>query len=340
MEKKMRAAIFQGNGVIEHTLVPMPVIEADDEVIMKVIGCSVCGTDVHILSVPPGFYADPGIALGHEIVADVVETGKAVKNVAVGDRIIIKPNIYCGNCYYCQENMNNHCENMRSVGIHLMGGFAEYTKANERVCYRIAKTVDPDIAVFAEPLSCVLGGMKKLRPMPAESALLIGAGPIALIYLSILKSAGVKPIIVSEPNPQRRQMALDLGADYAVDPVSQDLTEAVKAIAPRGVDFAIDVVGSQMNAAIACTRCRGTVLLFGLNTNAKPAVCQSDIVLREINIKGTYVDDATFHETVDMLEKGVLDLKPLITHILPLEELEKGVELLLKGEGVEVIIKP
>lgn len=340
MKDTMRAAIFEGEGKITYKDVPMPVIQAEDEVIMKVLGCSICGTDVHILAVPQEFDADTGIALGHELVGEVVAIGKDVKNVQVGDHAIVKPNIYCGSCYYCQNDMNNHCENMRSIGIHLSGGFAEYTKANEKVCYKIDKELDPNIAVFAEPLSCVLSGIKKIKPMPSKSAVLIGAGPIALIYLVMLKASGVKPIIVSEPNADRRNKAIEMGADYAFDPTTCDLIKEVHEIVPRGTDYAIDVVGSQLANAISCVRKRGTVLLFGLNNMAKPQLRQSEIVLNEINILGTYVDDATFNDTVDILEKGILDLEPLITHVLPLEDFEKGVELMKSGDGIEIIIKP
>ncbi len=340
MKTTMKAAIFEGNGIITYKDIPSPVIEHDDEVILRVIGCSICGTDVHILTVPPQYDANPGVALGHELVGEVVRVGKGVHNVQIGDHAIIKPNIYCGVCHYCLDNMNNHCANMVSVGIHVNGGFAQFCKVKDHVCYKIDKSLDPDVAVFAEPLSCVLSGMKKLRPLPAQSILLIGAGPIGLMYLLALKACGANPVIVSEPNSIRRHKALELGADFVIDPSSESLQEQVFGIIDRGVDFAIDVVGSQISEAISCVKRRGTVLLFGLNTKAKPCVTQSDIVAREITVRGTYVDDATYLEAVDMLEKGTLNLKPLITHVLPLDKLSDGVELLRRGEGIKVIIKP
>lgn len=339
-EKTMRAAIFKGNGRVELEEVPRPVVKKADDVVLQVEACSICGTDVHILNVPPAFEADTGIALGHELAARVVETGSGVKNLKPGDRVIVKPNIYCGICWYCLNGMNSHCENMVSIGVHVGGGFAEYCTAPEKVCYKIDPKLSTEIAVFAEPLSCVLGGLSKLRLMPSESAVIIGGGPIALIYLLMLKRAGLGPVILSELNGNRLEMARKLGADIVVNPAEQDLATEVKKHLPRGADMAIDVVGSQLCAALNCVRRRGTVLLFGLNLNAQVPVRQSEITLKEIDVKGTYVDDATFHMAVDILEKGLIDLTPLITHKLPLEKLMEGVDLLKTGKGMEIIILP
>jgi threonine dehydrogenase-like Zn-dependent dehydrogenase len=338
--KMMRASVFEGNGVLTMREIPAPKIEKPDDVLLSVEACSICGTDVHILSVPPAFHADTGIALGHEFSARVVETGKEVRGIKKGDRVIVKPNIYCGTCYYCLNNMNNHCENMVSVGIHIGGGFAEYCKVPERVCYKIAEDLEPELAVFAEPLSCVLGGVSKLNLNPGSSAVIIGGGPIAMLYLLVLKQAGVGPILLSEPNDQRRAMAKELGTDVVINPIAQRLDEEVRKTLPYGADMAIDVVGSQMTAACTCVRRRGTVLLFGLNTNAVSSIPQSMITLNEIRVQGTYVDDATFIPAVRLLESRKLNLTPLITHKLPLEQLPEGVELLRKGQGMEIIVYP
>lgn len=339
-EKMMRAAVFKGEGRVVLEEVPRPVVENADDVILEVEACSICGTDVHILNVPPAFKADTGIALGHELAARVVETGEGVTTLEAGDRVIVRPNIYCGTCWYCRNGMNNQCENMVSLGVHTGGGFAEYCKAPERVCYKITPGLPTEIAVFAEPLACVLGGLTKLDLMPSRSAVIIGGGPIALIYLLMLKAAGIGPVILSEFNETRLEAAKKMGADITVNPKTQNLKAEVRKHLPRGADIAIDVVGSQMHTAISCVRPRGTVLLFGLNLNAEVPVRQSDITLREIDVKGTYVDDATFDMAVDILEKGLIDLKPLITHTISLERLLEGVDLLRTGKGMEIIVLP
>ena len=337
---KMKAAIFEGNGITKIKQVDTPKIGEPDDLILKIEACSVCGTDVHIMNVPPTFNANTGIALGHEIVATIVETGTQVTKFQPGDRVIVKPNIYCGKCDYCLKDMTNHCENMVSIGVHIQGGFSEYCKAKERVCYKISGGLPTDVAIFAEPLACVLGALKKIRPMPGENAVIIGAGPIALIFLKMLKAMSVKPVIVSEPKADRRNKAKELGADYVIDPSTENFEESVKSILPKGTDYAIDVVGSQLRTACSAVRKRGKVLLFGVNMKAEPEILQHVITLNEINILGTYVDDATFPLAVDILENGIIDLKPLVTHTIPLEEVEKGIELLKSGEALEIIVVP
>ena len=156
----------------------------------------------------------------------------------------------------------------------------------------------------------------------------------------VLKQAGVGPILLSEPNDQRRALAKELGTDVVINPIAQRLDEEVRKTLPYGADMAIDVVGSQMTAACTCVRRRGTVLLFGLNTNAVSSIPQSMITLNEIRVQGTYVDDATFIPAVRLLESRKLNLTPLITHKLPLEQLPEGVELLRKGQGMEIIVYP
>ncbi|MDD2958709.1 MAG: zinc-dependent alcohol dehydrogenase family protein [Lachnospiraceae bacterium] len=338
MQGTMKAAFFEGNGVLEIRETEIPVLDREDEMLLKVEACSICGTDVHVLSVPPSYPMEPGNVLGHELVGQVVKIGPAVKKFKIGDRVVVNPNEYCGKCRYCQANLPNHCENIVPMGLGGEGGFAEYIKATEKMSYKIKKDLPTNLAVFAEPLACVVNGMQKVRPNPGESVLIIGAGPIGLIFLKLMKSCGVYPIIVSEPSAVRREFAKKMGADYVVDPMKENLEERVLEITSVGVDLAADVVGSQMSQAISCARRGGTVLLFGVNTSVHPAVSQSDIVQKELRVQGTWLANATFPKAVAILEAGKVELEPLITHVLPLEQLEQGVNYMRSGEGVEVII--
>jgi threonine dehydrogenase-like Zn-dependent dehydrogenase len=338
IKEKMRAAVLEGVNRLEVRMIEKPQVKDADDVLLKVNLCSICGTDVHILN--GTFQANVGIALGHEIIGTVEKTGYGVTKFRKGDRLIIEPNIYCGKCHYCLIDMNNQCENMVSVGVHINGGFAEYCMVKERVCHKVNDRLPEEAAVFAEPLACVLGGIKKIRPMTGESALLIGAGPIALMYLQLLKANGVKPLIVSEIKEERRRKAMELGADYSINPVEEDLETFVKGIVPYGVDYAIDAVGSQSGAACKAVRKKGKVLLFGLDMKAELKIPQRLITLNEINIMGTYIDDATFPLSVQILENNMIDVKAVTSHILPLDQIHEGIELMKKGESLKVLVKP
>lgn len=336
----MRAAVFEKVGVLTVKEVPKPQIQKDTDVIIQVELCSICGTDVHIMSDPPGYIATPGTILGHELVGRIVEVGEKVSTVKVGDRVVADPSDYCGTCDYCKNNMPNFCTHIEAMGIDVDGGFAEYVRTSERVVYKIADDLPAEIAAFAEPLACLVNGSQKLRVQPGESVVVLGAGTIGLMFTQMMKAAGAHPIIVSEPNALRREFALKSGADYVVDPTATDLESFVREKVGLGADYAIEVVGSQMMEAIKCVRKGGTVLLFGVNAKALPAVVQSRITQHEIDVKGTWIANATFPKAVKILESGVLDLRTLITHTLPLERTLEGIELLRKGEGVEIFIDP
>lgn len=336
----MRAAVFEKEGVLTVKDVPKPVITKEDDVIIEVELCSICGTDVHIMSVPPGYKATPGTILGHELVGTIIEVGDEVTTVKAGDRVVVNPNDYCGVCDYCKNNLPNFCENIKAMGIDVNGGFAEYVRTSERVVYRVSQQIPAEIAAFAEPLACLLNGFQKIRVIPGESVVVIGAGTIGLMFTQMVKAAGAYPVIVSEPSELRREFAGKAGADYVVNPQEQDLEAFVRDIIPLGADYGIDVVGSQMMEAVKSVRKGGTVLLFGVNGNARPEIIQSRITQHEINVKGTWLANATFPHAVKLLESRVLNLKGLITHTLPLQDIRKGIELLGSGQGVEIFIDP
>jgi 2-desacetyl-2-hydroxyethyl bacteriochlorophyllide A dehydrogenase len=340
MKAKMRAAVFEGVGKLVVKEVDTPKIQKRDDLICEVEVCSVCGTDVHIMEIPPGYIATPGTILGHELVARIVEVGADVKSLAPGQRVVVNPNNYCGVCRYCRLNLPNECENIIPMGIGSDGGFAEYVRMSERVAHRVSDGLASEIAAFAEPLACAVNGMNKIRANPGDSVVIIGGGPIALMFVKLMKASGASPIIVSEPVELRRRMATSSGADYVVNPGTQDLKAVVQEITGIGADIAIEVVGSQVAAALDVIRKGGKVLLFGINMKAAPTISPSAITVKEAQIMGTWLANASFPRAVEILEKGIIDLAPLITHRFPLEKTAEAIEVLRKGEGVKVFINP
>lgn len=340
MNKKMKAAVFEGVGNLKIKEVDVSVVENPDELILEVEVCSICGTDVHIMKVPPGYEAKPGTILGHELVGKVVEKGEGVKTLEIGDRVVTNPDLYCGICRYCRKKLPNECENIIPMGIEADGGFAEYVKITEKVAHKINENLPAEIAAFAEPLACAMNGMNKIKVEFGESALIIGAGPIGLLFTQLLKAAGVNPVIVSEPIELRQEYARKCGADYVVNPFQTDLEKCVKDIIDIGVDVTVDAVGSQINECIKTVRKGGRVLLFGINMKAESAIKQSEITTKEIQILGTWLANDNFPRAVEILESNMLNLELLITHKLDLNEIHKGIKLLDKGEGIKVLIYP
>lgn len=336
----MRAAVFEREGVLTLKEVEKPAICKADDIIGRIEVCSICGTDVHMTNVPAGYPATPGTILGHELVATVEEIGEGVTGFQIGDRFVVNPNEYCGTCAYCKKNLPNECEHIQAMGIDVDGGFAEYVRVSEKMAFKIPQDMPTEIAAFAEPLACVINASRKIRVNPSESVVVIGAGPIGMLFIQLMKAAGAYPIISVEPSTLRRDYAVKCGADFTIDPMTQNTKDEVMKITGIGADYAIDVVGSQMMVAIDVIRKGGACLLFGNNAKAAPVVTQSQITYKEARVLGTWLANASFDQAVKMLAANTLNLKFLVTHTLPLEQIHEAIDLLRRGEGVEVLVDP
>ncbi len=340
MSETMKAAIFDGEGILSVKEVPMPRMKLFEDVLIKVEMASVCGTDCHILSVPPGHPATAGVVLGHEYMGEVVETGKWVSHLKPGDRVIIDPNITCGLCRYCRMGLPNMCENMTTLGIFIDGGFAPYNIAPAKACHPISEELPAEKAIFAEPLSCVINGTNKLALRPGETVVILGAGPIGLLYTAMMKLSGAGRIIVAEVSSFRAEKAREMGADIVVNPKEQDLAEEVRKVTGIGADAVVDAVGSLIKDAVAVCRRGGRVLLFGMNSNARCDFTQFDITRHEISVLGTYIAKNTFPPTIQLIENTDIPLEKLVTHRITLDELPQGIETMRSGEAIEMIVIP
>jgi (R,R)-butanediol dehydrogenase/meso-butanediol dehydrogenase/diacetyl reductase len=340
MQQTMPAAVFMGNGKLDVSERPVPSIRRDDDVLLQIDIASVCGTDVHILSVPPGHPANKGIILGHEYVGTVVDAGDGVTNFEKGNRVVVNPNLSCGDCEYCRRSLPNVCENMTTLGIFIDGGFTQYNIAPAKALFKISSDVPLERAIFAEPLSCVLNGINRIEPKKGESALILGAGPIGLYFVGIFQMEGLHEIIVSEPNRGRAHMAVSLGATEVVNPTERSVGDAARKITGIGVDIAVDAVGALMPDAIASVRKGGRVLLFGMNSEAVAEVHQNDLTRNEIEIAGSFIANNTFPATVELLESGRLDLQKLVTHRFGLKDIHTAIDAMRSGEAIKVLVDP
>lgn len=340
MDDTMVAAVFEGEGELTLKEVPVPQIEAPDQVLLAVDAVSICGTDVHIVAVPPGYVATPGTILGHEFVGTVVEKGDDVGHLEIGDRVVVNPNDYCGVCTYCRMNLPNECENIQALGIEVDGAFAQYCRVSGKVAYPISEDVPVEEAACAEPLACVVNGTQKVRAQPGQSAAVIGAGPIGMIMAMIFQASGASNVIVADKAPYRLDHARAMGLGRVVDVAQEDLREVVREETGIGVDIAADVVGSQLATAIDIARKGGKILVFGVDTNAVAQFPQSQVTFKELQVLGTWLANATFPKAVDVLESGVLDIGGLVTDVISLDEIHEGIEKLAAGEAVKIIVKP
>jgi threonine dehydrogenase-like Zn-dependent dehydrogenase len=171
--------------------------------------------------------------------------------------------------------------------------------------------------------------------------LILGGGPIGLLYLILLKAAGASPLIVSEPAPHRARWARDLGADEVVDPRAANVQDVVRELTEgRGVDVAVDSVGALLPDAVTSVRKAGRVLVFGLNERIEATIRPVDLVYREISISGVYIARGTFPLAVKLLTENKLGFDRLVTHRLELEQFDEAIELLRTGEAVKALVVP
>ena len=343
MKEMMDAIIYTEIGKYKFKQIPKAKIEKPDEVLLKVEAASICGTDVHILNVPPGFPATTGIALGHEFVGEIIAVGPEVTSFQVGDRVTMDPNIPCGKCFMCKSGHPNLCQYLQVLGTTANGFFAQYAVAPEKALAKISKTLPAHIAVFAEPLTCVMAGVDKSRLLPGETAMVLGAGPIGIYFAALYRANGAGKVIISEVSQYRIHKAKECGFDCVINPQEEDLCEAVlRETDGKGADIVADAIGTQLAAAIQCVRSRGRIIIFGANSNARQTISQFDILCKELSIFGNYVGPFKLLDAVRVLETGIITdtLEKLVTHKLPLKDFGIGLEAMRKGEAMEVVLYP
>ena len=202
----MRAAVFKGAGVLALEDVPEPVVEADDDVIIEVEACGICGSDLQILNVPPGHPADPGVILGHEFIGRVTALGGSAGAGAleVGQRVVVDPDPKCGRCGPCRAGRPASCENIRALGVFQHGALAPLIKAPAEFTFPLSEAPSSAIASLIEPLACVVNSVNKANPRPGESAIIFGAGAIGCLFLAMFKAAGAARSSSSSRRPHAR----------------------------------------------------------------------------------------------------------------------------------------
>lgn len=336
----MRAAVFTGPGQLQVVETPRPRLGRPEDVLIRVEACGVCGTDLHILSVPPGHPGTCGTTLGHEYVGAIEAVGPAVTHVKPGDRVVVDPNLRCGVCRYCQDGLPNQCENFTTLGIFEDGGFAEYNVAPARAVYPIPKELVSEMATFVEPLSCVLNATSELRAQPGDTAVVLGGGPIGLYFAMVLRASGATKVIVSEFSEHRRPFAAKIGASRVVNPLQEDLVSAVHAELGDGADIVVDAVGGLLDQAMSVARKAGQIVLFGQNLHRHNQVVPYWITRHELTIKGSYIARNTFPRAIKILTSGLLPVEKLITHRVDLDGIVGALEDMKSGRAMRIVAFP
>ncbi len=334
----MTAAVFEGAGVLNIKEMPVPVIEQEDQVLVRVLAVSICGTDVRGLANPPQVFFKEGVIIGHECVGIVAAVGKEVSNAKVGDRVVVHPNQWCGKCHYCRLGRINLCDNFKHVGDSRDGAMADYLCVPEKLVYTISESVPVNTACLVEPLACVLNATTSVRAHPGENVLILGGGAIGMIFMLLYKAAGAK-VFISDISANRREFALGLGADGVIDPSQEDINKFIAEKTVIGADIVVDAVGILLPEASTLVRKGGDIILFGLNANAREVMNQMPAVINEVTIHGKFIARGTFPLAISIIENNVIPISKLVTHEIPLQDTMKGLDMVRSGEAVKVIVK-
>lgn len=310
------------------------------EVALAPLAVGVCGTDGHIVG--GTFPAARPVVLGHEVCGRVTQLGAAVDHLAVGDLVTVEPHDYCTRCAYCRLGQEHLCDSKRGYGVRLDGGMTERMVVPARIAYRLPPDTPPWIGALTEPLACCVHGMDHLDPRSGLPVLIYGAGPAGAIMVALSRARGLAPIVVMDPRPDRRELALRMGADAAfdpTDPTSPDLARALTA--GIGFPYVIDAVGSAriLESAVGMASRGGRILVFGVaRPDDEARIRPNEIYARELTLVGAVINPYTHHRAVGLLPTLGLDrMRPVF---FPLGALDAALEEQRSGTADKVFIAP
>ena len=286
----------------------------------------------------------PPVVLGHELSGTVVKTGPHVKTLSEGDHVSVDPNCYCGKCHYCRIGKKQLCENLFAVGVNRNGGFEEYCAVPETQCYQLSPSVPLKYGAMAEPLACCLHGVDRAGIRTGDTVCVVGGGAIGLMMVQLAKLSGASRVILSEPVAMRREIGLKLGADCAVDPSHEDLTEALRRCTGMpGADVIIECAGSTaaVRQAFSAAKRGSTVLIFSVpKAGAIHELSLEDVYQKELKIIGSMINPDTHGRAVELINRGMVRLDSIITHSYPVERLEEAIRMQMSEASIKVIIEP
>jgi len=318
--------------------VPKPSIFAD-EVLIRVAYCGICGSDISAYKT--GNYV-VGLTIGHEFSGTIEKVGSKVEDLEAGDKVTGNGVIPCGKCSFCMSGKPSLCESMEMPGVTLNGAFAEYIKLPARIIYKLPEELSLLDATLVDPLACVLHSIKLSSFKPLDSVLIQGAGPLGVLTLETLKKSAGK-IIVAEVSDGRKKLAQDLGADLVIDPREENLPAVIERQTDGlGVDVVFDTAGipETLSENFTLVRKGGEIMVVGITEEPTPSDFFT-IVLNELTIRGAYCGFNEYPLAIEMLSKGMISTRKIITSIIELEKIdEKGFKSLTKPiNDCKIVVK-
>jgi len=320
----MKAVALQAVGRMELVDIPEPEPGPGD-LKLRVRYCGVCGSDLHeyrssLISMAANRQTP---IMGHELSATVVALGPEVEGFAVGDLVVVNPNEPCGECRFCRAGTDQLCSPVLGVGYRRAGGYAEYVCAQAKRSIKVAPDAPADRLAATEPLSVAVHALNRGRLQKGETVFIAGAGPIGAFAVLSARHQGAGRIIVSDPAANRRELALRLGADEAIDPTATPPSLRVRELIPDGADIAVECVGLNppLDDCILSTRRGGRIVVAGLFEMPYPLLLLRTMVSEHSIIGAFAYTLAEFTEAAHLIASGAIDVSPVISRTVSLAEL-------------------
>ena len=347
----MRAAVYKGDSVVDVEQIPTPEI-GPGELLVRVEACGVCHTDLkkieYNLLAPPRIY-------GHETAGVVARVGRGVRQFKPGERVIVFHHIPCSNCFYCRKKLYAQCPVYKRVGVTAGyepagGGFSQFVRVMdwivERGVEKIPQGVSFECASFVEPVNTCLKAVVQCAPVAGETALILGQGPIGLMFTMLVRRSGVR-LVTTETIPSRRELSLRCGADVALDPRTDNVAETVASLTEgRGADLVIVAVSAPrlVEQAVAWTRPGARILLFAQTSEAERIeLSGASVCVGERTIFGSYSASVDLQkESARLVFTGELPVELLVSHRLPLAKIRSAFDLALHPDprSLKIILEP
>lgn len=344
----MIAARLYQKGDIRIEEIPMPSFR-EDEILLRVKAASICGTDVRMVNNGyKGITPETPRILGHELSGVIEQVGSRVIGYEPGQRVAVAPNMGCGICADCVAGNTHLCRTYEALGINLDGGFAEYVTIPAKAVTQGNITLLPDNVSFSESaineaLSCVFNGFERCDIRPGDDVLIIGAGPIGIMHGMLARVAGAGRVYISDLSTQRLDICKYTDPNFIT--IEGDAESFIqKETQGVGVQVCIVACPSPAAQAMALRVCcnNGRINFFGgLPTDKQPAQLDTNLIhYKQLRVSGTTRSSLTqFRKTIRFISTGILNVKPLITQVLPITDFEKGLACAASGKGLKNVIQ-
>lgn len=343
----MKALLLTEYKHLEVTEMPEPELGAND-VLISVKACGICGSDIHGYDGSSGRRIPP-LVMGHEAAGVVARVGDNVQQVSVGDRVTFDSTVYCGECHFCRRGDINLCDQRRVLGVSCgdyrqHGAFAEYVLVPQHICYQLPENLAFEHAAMIEAVSIAVHAANRTPVTLGDTAVVVGSGMIGLLTIQAIRLAGCARVIAVDLDDDRLEIARQLGADETLNAGSCDVpAEVARLTGGRGADVVLEVVGATptVKTAIESARKGGSVTLVG-NLAPQVEVPLQSIVTRELSLFGTCGSKGEYPACIELLQRGAIQVEPLITAKTTLEDAPGWFDRLYAGEqgAMKVIVQP